>query len=109
MSVILSFIDGAPQVVGEPATWIALLDGHRHAVQRTEALAFFQRGVGGLSRACALSRVSVQMMALSFGLYFSIRAEEVVEQFERTHAFAADERSKLGRGLVVQLIHFRDS
>jgi hypothetical protein len=37
-------------------------------------------------------------------VFFDAR-EEVVEQFERAHLLAADQRGKLGRGLVVQLIH----
>ena len=31
--------------------------------------------------------------------------KEVIQKFERTHLLAADERSKLGRRLVVQLVH----
>jgi len=35
--------------------------------------------------------------------------EKVVEEFERADFLAADERGKLGRGLVVQLIHCESS
>ncbi len=82
----------------------ALLDGHRHAVQRPEALPLLQRGVGGfraLARLLAVhpdDRVELRIVCLD-------AAEEVIEQFERAQLLAADERGKLGRGLVVQLIH----
>ena len=82
-----------------------LLDGHRDAMQRAEALALLLQC--GIRRFRALARlVAVHPDdGIERRIVFFDPRQEVVEQFERAHLLASDQRGKLGRGLVVQLIH----
>src|SRR5262249_28667926 len=54
---------------------IALLDGHRHAVERAHTSPFAKAASAAFARSRARP-TSSQMTALSFGLYFSTRARK---------------------------------
>jgi hypothetical protein len=89
---------------GRASEVIALLDGHRHAVQRTERLAAGASPVGGIGprpRAFTVfdhHRVDARVVTVDPG-------EEVLEQLAGAHPAIADLGGELGGGLEMRGAH----